>query len=239
MIDFNLSVRLRIGNEDYDDESRPSFLSRRIEGIRNIFGSIRDFVDFLKNDDPINYRYTFEEGHDAYMILYDRNYPEGFYHNANNKAESFYKSHDINGNSIASFVVPEVYIQNSIQRMEGIQMTPTDILQSTSVAEIYLTNCDESNIDPYIPLRMSFDQHGVGTTWYGRRSKFEAIPGYFEEQKKSFEVEYEGIEEWLKNYVEEEPDLIDIMAIQRVNEMTNATQRSQTRKARRVQHNRN
>ena len=242
MIDFEFSLfslKFRIGDVDFDSESKSTWFSRIKEAITNKFTTISDFVEFLKNDDEVNYRITYDEGHDAYMILYGKNYPEGFYGNSNNPIDYFYKSHDVNGNSIAGFVIPDVNIQHSVQRMEGLQITPTETLQSISVAEIYLTNCDESNIDPYIPLKITYSSTGIGTIWYGRNSKFERIPEYFEQFNNSLINETQWVNEWLDNYIEEEPDPIDLNVIRNREEMNNVTDNNNRRKKKRVQSNRN
>jgi hypothetical protein len=238
MIDFDLSVRLRIGGADYDSESNPSFLSRIKTNISDRFNWLYSFIDFLKNDVEEHYRFTFDEGNDAYMLLYDRNFPEGFYGNSNNSKDWFYKQYSEEGNSVAAFVIPEVYVQHSVQRMEGLQMTPTDTLRSVSVAEIYLVNCDESNIDPYIELKVSYSQFGIATVWYGRNSKFKVIPEYFAEFTASLSGELASITEWLENNPDEEPDPIDIVVIQNREERIAAVENNNRRKRRRVQSNR-
>lgn len=239
MIDFDMSVRLRIGNEDIDGKPSSSLLSRLKGSIISKYDAIRSFIDFIAHDDIVNYRYTYEEGSDAYMILYDSKYPEGYYHNAVNKKEWFYKTHDANGNSVAVFSIQESYAENTVQRMEGQQMARTNILQSTSISEIYLTNCDESNIDPYIPLRLSYDQNGYGYYHYGRQSKFQRILDYVDPLTESFNNEIAGINEWLANHEDEEDDPINLAVIQQREEMQRAIERNNNRKNRRVHRNRN
>jgi hypothetical protein len=235
MIDFSLSVKLQIGGSGYGSSDSPSTWSRFKFWAKDKFIGISDFINFLKNDVSDNYRITFDEGYDAYMILYDKKFEEGYYANSNNKNDWFYKSHDEDGNPIAVFTVPEVYVENSVQRMEGLQITPTDTLQSTSVAEIFITNCDESNIDPYIQLRMSYLPNGIGILWYGRRSKYEVDSEYFSNFVQSFSHEIESINEWLSNHPDEEPDPIDLAIIQRREEMRLAQEKQNNRKRRRVQ----
>ncbi len=235
MIDFSLSVKLKIGGESYDDGTKPSLYARFKFWAKDKYSSILDLVEYLKSDDPDNYRITFDEGYDAYMILYDKKFSEGFYANSSNPRDWFYKSHDEDGNPIAAFVIPEIYAENTVQRMEGLQMTPTDTLQSTSVAEIFITNCDEANIDPYIQLRTSYLPNGIGIVWYGRRSKYEVDSSYFENFNASFALETESIKEWLENHQDEEPDPIDLMAIQRREEMQHALDKQNRRRRNRVQ----
>lgn len=239
MIDFDMSIRLRIGNEVIDGKESSSLFSRLKESIMSRYDSIVSFMYFLANDDVVNYRYTYEEGGDAYMILYDGKYPEGYYHNAVNKQEWFYKTHDINGNSVAVFSIQASYVENTVQRMEGQQMARTNILQSKSISEIYLTNCDESNIDPYIPLRLSYDQNGYGYYHYGRQSKFQRILDYVDPLTESFNNEIAGINEWLANHEDEEDDPINLAVIQQREEIRRSVERNNNRKHKRVQRNRN
>lgn len=239
MIDFSLSVKLQIGGTGRSQGDSTSLLSKFKFWAKDKYIGISDFINFLKSDTSENYRITFDEGFDAYMILYEKKFDEGFYANANNPKDWFYKTHDVAGNPIAAFVVPEVYVENSVQRMEGLQMTPTDTLQSNSIAEIYITNCDEANIDPYIQLRMTYLPDGTGIVWYGRRSKYEIDSAYFENFNQSFAQEIESINEWLANNPDEEPDPIDLVVIQRREEMRQAQEKHNLRKRRRVQSSRN
>lgn len=239
MIDFDLSVRLRIGREDATSSQGQSLFSRISDWFSFKRDIISNFIDFLKNDDSDNYRITFDEGFDSYMILHDKKFDEGFYANSANPRDWFHKSHDVDGNPIAAFVIPDVYVENSIQRMEGLQMTPTDTLQSVSVAEIFITNCDEANIDPYIQLRTSYTPTGIGIVWYGRRSKYEVDQAYFEEFNKSFEAEIGYVNEWLDNHPDEEADPYDLMVIQRREEREMAIEKQIRRKRKNVQSARN
>jgi hypothetical protein len=239
MIDFSLSVKLKIGGETFEDGSKRSIFSRFKFWLSDKYLTFVEFLEYLKNDTSENYRITFDEGYDAYMILYDNSFSEGFYARANEPGDWFYKSHDEDGNPIAAFVVPDVYVENTIQRMEGLQITPTDRLQSMSVAEIYITNCDEANIDPYIQLRNSYLPDGTGIVWYGRRSKYEIDQSYFDQFNAEFALEVENVTEWINNHPDPEPDPIDLMIIQRREEMQNAIDKQNSRRRRRVQSTRN
>lgn len=233
MLDFDLSLRIRLGGSSVGDSNR-SLFGRIKSAFVDTGDRISEFVRRLSEDDELKYRITYDEGFDAYMILYRRDLPEGIYHYAANPSESFYKRVDLSGNSVAVFSMADTSEFNSVSRMEGVTMVPTSIIQSKSVAEVFLTNCAESNYDPYILLKTSFDGHGNGYAHYGRQSKFEADPEYVNPYVESLEMELNGINEWLDNNPDEEPDIIDLAAIQRVNEMRNAMERENSRRRRKT-----
>jgi len=224
MIDFNMNIRLSIGS-NYDSETSTSLLSRLKGRLSNLYTYGVDIVDYLANDVDTNYRFTYSDGKDAYEILYNRNYPEGIYHNEHNFDEYFYKVYDMQGNAVAGFVIHESSEIGTVQRMEGQQIVATQTPKSKSHAEIYLTNCDEAGFDPYIPLKIEFSEKGIGFIWYGRNSRFTVIPEYFEEFEASLELEREYVEEWLDNYLEEEIDPIHLNVINQINEIEQAKSR--------------
>lgn len=230
MIEMNLSFNLRMGGSRNGDDN--TSLTSKIKAWFEVKSQLLgDFFTYLKNDDPINYRITYDEGNDAYMILYHRHFSEGFYHRAENKSEWFYKTHDKNGNSIAVFSNADTTEAGTVQKMEGFQMVPTEILQSKSIAEIFITNCAEANIDPYIPLRVEFDEFGNGYTHYGRFSKFEVDPAF---TPADYDMEIRSIEEWLSKQEEDEIDLIHIDQINRLNEIQEAIEKTKGRRRKRV-----
>ena len=232
MLDFDLSLRIRIGGSSVGD-SKGSLFGRIKSLIVDNGERVSEFIRNLAYDGELKYRITYDEGFDAYMILYRRDLPEGMYHYAANLGERFYKQVDLSGNSIAVFSLEETSEMNSVSRMEGVTMVPTSIIQSKSIAEIFLTNCAESNYDPYIPLRTEFDGHGCGFVHYGRQSKFEVDREYVNPYADSFAMEIEGINEWLENNPDEEPDIIDLAAIQRLSEMRQSSEKENARRKRR------
>ena len=230
MIEVNMTFNLRVGGES---RTRDSSLFGGVKKWFEIKSQlIGDFITYLKNDDPINYRITYDEGHDAYMILYSREFPEGFYHHSENKNEWFHKTYDANRNSIAVFSNSSTLEFGTVNRMDGYQMVPTEVMKSKSIAEVFLTNCAESNIDPYIPLSVEFDGLGNGYTRYGRYSKFEVDPSIYDD---TYEMEIEGINDWLNRQEPEEYDPIHIDKINQIREMTTVAEKQRRRRRKRVQ----
>lgn len=225
MIDFNMNVRLTIGSNYDSDSESISVLSRIKNRLSRIYMYGIDVIDYLSNDVDTKYRFTYSSGPDAYEILYNRNYPEGIYHNENNFDEYFYKVYDTQGNAVAGFVMHECSELGTVQRMEGQQIVSTMVPQSKSHAEIYITNCDAAGFDPYIELKTEFSDKGIGFVWYGRNSRFTRIPEYFEAFEESLELERQYVEDWLDEYVEEEIDPIHLNVINQINEIEQAKSR--------------
>ena len=218
MIDLDFKFHLKVGGV-----SIPSQSSNKLGFLGKVsipFKKLANIVEYLKDDaDIMPHRYTYSEGRDAYSILLNREFPVGIYHNENNLDEYFYKTYDMQGNSIAGFVIGESSAHNTVHRMVVLETVPSDTLVSRSIAEVFLTNCYENGIDPYIELATTFSDTGVGFVWYGRNSRFTPIEGYVNPDHSNFAVEFDGINEWLAEYIEEEQDIIDINKLREMEEI--------------------
>lgn len=229
MIDLQIKVSLKVGDPNKPQTENTNQSGWLVSRFKRFYEFSSDLIEFLINDDPDNYRITYDDGYDAYMIMYGKEFSEGFYSNSMNPNEWMYKTKDEYGYPIAAFHIPSNYSMDTVKRMEGLEMAPTDTLDCISVAEIYITNCDESNLDPFIPLRISYNGRGEGYVWYGRNSKYELDRENFNKNDITYDMEIQSINEWLKNNPDEEPDVIDLTMINQINEINKASTRVRKR----------
>ena len=206
MIKFIFNISLIIGDEN-KNEVKSSFFKNIFSPFSKMFAWVGNIIKFLKADIDINYWYGYETGEDAYAILISKDYGTGIYYNYNKPSEYFFKTFTLEGNPICCFNIPLNSKMGEVGVMHGQSVVPIETLNSTSDAETFITDiAAEKGYDPFVPLRVDFDDNGVGYVWRGRYSHFKPIIEYFENRKEEFKLEEDAINDWLNNYLEEEDD---------------------------------
>lgn len=207
MIDFEWKISLKIGDGSPTDSTKSSFVVRLFSPFKRFHKYLSNWVVYLSNDEDWRYWCSYENGDDAYQLLINRNYPTGFYYNAKNPSEMFFKTYSLNGNPVFGVRVADSSKHGQVSSMHGQTMVPTSALLSTSVAERHVVDAVyDQGLDPFIPLKIEYDGHGNGYAWYGRYTHFTPINEYFEKFNESLLDEELYVKEWLDNYIEEEDD---------------------------------
>lgn len=207
MIDFEWTMRLKIGDGSPTDSTKSSFFVRLFSPFKRFYKYLSNWVKYLSSDDDWLYWYSYENGDDAYQLLINRNYGTGFYYNVQNPSEKFFKTFSLTGNPVFGVSVADNSQHGQVNTMHGQTMVPTSALLSTSVAERHVVDAVyDQGLDPFIPLKIEYDGHGNAYAWYGRYTHFTPINEYFEKFNESLLDEELYIKEWLDNYIEEEDD---------------------------------
>ena len=142
----------------------------------------------------------FDTNEDAYNILFYNNYKDGFYLNPKT-SEFFYKQ--VGKNNAQMFCMPVKNKFEPIMVMSGTTFVPSNTVASSSELEVFLANCDEYGLKPFIPLFYDVHENGELYIWYGYSTKFSQEP--LEDVDFFDDIEYNS--NWLAAHEDESPYL--------------------------------